>query len=65
MPMNDMAYILTAFWRVLEANPGRLVPVLAYACAITLVIAVVTDALIRRQPARRKSRDEKRDSILR
>jgi hypothetical protein len=65
MQTGDIEYILTTFWRVLEANPGRLLPVLAYACAITLVIAVVTDGLLRRRPAREKIADEKRNSIPR
>ena len=63
--MGDIQYILTTLWRVVQANPAQLLPILAYACAITLVIAVVTDGLLRRQPARQKIADEKPDSIPR
>jgi hypothetical protein len=65
MPMDDLLYILTTFWRVLESNPGRLLPILAYASAITLVIAVTTDALLRRQTSRQKRADEKPKPIPR
>jgi hypothetical protein len=63
--MDDITYILMTFWHMLETNPGRLVPFLASACAITLVIAVVTDALFQRPPARRQSADKQQKSILR
>ena len=65
MQMDELAQILATFCRVLAANPGRLVPFLAYVCAITLVIAVVSDAMLRRRQGKAKSPHEKRDATLR
>jgi len=43
--MSDLSYIAKAF----TDNPGGLVPVLAYACVITFLIALVHDSLERRR----------------
>jgi hypothetical protein len=54
MTINDIMYVGQTFWRVLEHNPGRLEPWLAGACAVTLIIAVFTDAWLRSRPAQPK-----------
>lgn len=47
--MSDLSYIMANFAKAFTDNPGALVPVLAYACAITFLIALVHDSLARRR----------------
>jgi hypothetical protein len=52
--MNGIIYIITTFARVLADNPARLLPFLAFACVVTLIIAVTTDALLRARSLQRR-----------
>ena len=45
--MSEIFYIITTFGTVLANDPGRLLPGLAVACAVTMIIAVTTDTLLR------------------
>lgn len=56
--MNDIIFFIAAFWRALADHPARLVPFLAYACAATMVIAIVKDAFLRNRQVPEKSRVE-------
>ena len=62
--MNDLGYIVGTFGKMLAENPTRLLPFLAFACAVTVIIAITTDALFRRRLARAKKADD-RSSIRR
>ncbi len=52
--MSDFIYIIDTFGKVLADNPARLLPLLAYACAATMLIAIITDTLLRRRQAQEK-----------
>jgi len=53
MDISTINFEIAALLKFLGDNPGALLHFLAYACAITLIIAIVTDAfLARRQGAR-------------
>jgi hypothetical protein len=55
MTIHNLIYVTQTFWRVLEHHPARLEPLLAGACAVTLVIAVMTDAWLRSRPVPKKA----------
>jgi hypothetical protein len=61
MNFGVIVYIVVTFGRALEHNPGRLVPILAFACVITLIIALVSDAWLRARPAREKKAEAVKD----
>jgi hypothetical protein len=64
--MTNILYMLMTFLRVLADNPGRLIPLLACACVITLIIAVMTDALMRgRSTQNKKTAPDKTSAALR
>jgi hypothetical protein len=50
--MSEINHTISNLWRVVRENPAGLVPFLAYACAITLIVALLTDALLLRRRAR-------------
>jgi hypothetical protein len=50
--MGELNYAITNLWRVVKENPAGLVPFLAYACALTLIVALLTDGLMLRRQAR-------------
>jgi hypothetical protein len=52
--MSEIFYIITTFGTVLANDPGRLLPGLAVACAVTMIIAVTTDTLLRARSLQRR-----------
>ena len=50
--MSEINHTIINLWRVVRENPAGLVPFLAYACAITLMVALLTDGLLLRRRAR-------------
>jgi hypothetical protein len=57
--MNEISYITSAVLQTFSDHPGRLVKALEYACALTLLIAIVSDSLLRRRrPARQEKSSE-------
>jgi Ca2+/Na+ antiporter len=54
MTLNNIIYVAVTLGRALEHNPGRLVPFVAGACVVTLIIAIISDAWLRTRPAREK-----------
>ena len=56
LSMSDLNYAITTLAEVVKDNPAKLVPVLAYASAIILVVAILTDLglLLRRQAQQAK-----------
>lgn len=54
--MSELSYITTSLLNQLAEDPGRMVTVLEYACGCTLLIALLSDSLLRRRHlARQKS----------
>ena len=61
MNMSNIDFEITTLLRFLENNPVALLRFLACACAVTLIIAIVTDAiLLRRQAAQGPKTSERR-----
>ncbi|HZQ46189.1 MAG TPA: hypothetical protein VFC07_04195 [Verrucomicrobiae bacterium] len=54
--MSNLIHEIAALLEFLGNNPMALLHFLAYACAITLLIAIVTDALLRQRQAVRNGR---------
>jgi hypothetical protein len=54
MTINSILYLTVTLARVLQQNPGRLVPFVAAASVVTLIIAVMTDAWLKSRPGRVK-----------
>jgi hypothetical protein len=54
MTINSIMYLMVTLARVLQQNPGRLVPYVAAASVVTLIIAVMTDAWLKTRPEREK-----------
>ena len=52
--MSDIIYIIDTFGKVLANNPARLLPFLASACAATMIIAIISDTLLRQRLAQGK-----------
>ncbi len=50
--MSEIDHTISILWRVVRENPAGLVPFLSYACAITLIVALLTDGLLPRRRAR-------------
>jgi hypothetical protein len=54
--MIEISYITESLVKMVTEEPHRLISVLEYACAFTLLIAMASDSIIRRRrPARQKS----------
>ncbi len=59
--MSNIDFEITTLLRFLENNPVALLRFLACACAVTLIIAIVTDAiLLRRQSVQGAKTSERR-----
>lgn len=59
--MNEIGYIITTVFNKLAAEPGRLITVLEFACICILLVAMITDSILRRRPpARQKSLPQNR-----
>lgn len=53
--MEDFSYITTNLAKILAERPGNMVTILEYACLFTLLIAMISDMLLRRKrPARQE-----------
>jgi hypothetical protein len=53
--MSEITDIITTLGTVLVDDPARLLPGLAVACAVTMIIAVTTDTLLRARSLRRRN----------
>jgi hypothetical protein len=47
--MNEISYITARILKTLAEHPSRAVTALEYACALTLLMAIITDSLLRRR----------------
>ena len=46
--MSDLSHILTSMENLWTASPGKLLPILALACVVTFIIALMRDARCRK-----------------